>query len=314
MNEISVYAFTGFLEAGKTRMIQKALEDPSFNAGEETLLLVCEEGIEEYDPSAFAAPNVRLEHVEEESALTPEYLSALEKKYGMERVFVEFNGMWQLNGFFRALPENWLVYQEIFCADAGTILNYNANMRSLVVDKLQSCDLVVFNRIARGADVMPLHKLVRGVSRRAGIEYDYTDGTTEPDQIEDPLPFDVNADVVEIADPDYALWYRDLMDDMAKYDGKTVRFKGLVAVDRNFPTNTFAVGRHVMTCCVEDIQYAGLICKWKRASSLRARDWVTVTAKISVESHKLYGREGPVLTASAVVYAPAPQEEVVSFT
>ena len=79
MNEVSVYVFTGFLEAGKTKMIQKALEDPSFNAGEETLLLVCEEGMEEYDPSAFAAPNVRLENVEEESALTPELLAQLRK-------------------------------------------------------------------------------------------------------------------------------------------------------------------------------------------------------------------------------------------
>ena len=105
MNEIPVYVFTGFLEAGKTTMIQAAMEDRSFNAGEKTLLLLCEEGIEEYDPTAFAVPNVRTEVVEEEAALTPAYFASLETKYGMERVLVEFNGMWQLNTFFRALPE-----------------------------------------------------------------------------------------------------------------------------------------------------------------------------------------------------------------
>ncbi len=314
MNEIPVYVFTGFLEAGKTKMIQASMEDKAFNAGEKTLLLVCEEGVEEYDPTAFASPNAQLERVESEETLTPAYFASLEKKYGMERVLVEYNGMWQLNAFFRALPENWLVYQEIFTADAATILSYNANMRSLVVDKLQSCDLVIFNRLSQETDKMPLHKLVRGVSRRADIEYDYLDGTAEPDRIEDPLPFDVNADVIEIADDDYAIWYRDLMDDMMKYDGKTVRFKGLVAIDGNFPPRTMALGRHVMTCCVEDIQYAGLICKYKRADSLKARDWVIATGRISIENHKLYGREGPVLVVTSAVYAQQPAQEVCTFT
>lgn len=48
--EIPVYLFTGFLEAGKTRFIQETLEDARFNAGERTLLLLCEEGEEEYAP------------------------------------------------------------------------------------------------------------------------------------------------------------------------------------------------------------------------------------------------------------------------
>lgn len=313
MKEIPVYLFTGFLEAGKTWLIQRAMENGGFNAGEKTLLLVCEEGVEEYDISAFASPNSVLVSVEEETALSPTYLSSLEKQHRPERVIVEYNGMWQLGNFFRALPENWLVYQEIFAADATTILNYNANMRSMVVDKLQSCDLVVFNRMTETADPMPLHKLVRGISRRSNIEYDYVDGHSEEDTIEDPLPFDINADVIEIADIDYAIWYQDLMEDMEKYNGKTVRFRGIVAMDGKFPPNTFAVGRHIMTCCADDIQYGGLACKWKRAASLKSRDWVMVTAGISIEKNKLYGREGPVLLATQVEYTQKPEQEIASF-
>ena len=48
--QIPVYLFTGFLEGGKTKFIQETLEDGRFNKGEPTLLLVCEEGIEEYAP------------------------------------------------------------------------------------------------------------------------------------------------------------------------------------------------------------------------------------------------------------------------
>ena len=47
--EIPVYIFTGFLEAGKTKFIQETLEDARFNDGERTLLLLCEEGIEEFE-------------------------------------------------------------------------------------------------------------------------------------------------------------------------------------------------------------------------------------------------------------------------
>ena len=312
--EIPVYLFTGFLESGKTKFIQETLEDERFNAGEKTLLLVCEEGEEEFDPSAFSAPNVYIETIAEESQLTQALLKQLLKKHNARRVMIEYNGMWLLNTLLNALPDSWPLYQIFLFFDSSTFLNYNANMRSLVVDKLQSCDLVVFNRLENEADVLPLHKLVRSVSRRADIEYDYLDGHAEPDQIVDPLPFDINADVIEIADSDYGIWYQDLMDDMEKYDGKTVRFKGIVAIDASFPANTMAVGRHIMTCCANDIQYGGLICKWKRASSLRARDWVTVTGKISVERHKLYGRVGPVLIATAVIYAQKPDEEVVTFS
>ncbi len=46
-----VYLFTGFLESGKTKFIQETLEDKRFCNGERTMLLVCEEGEEEYDES-----------------------------------------------------------------------------------------------------------------------------------------------------------------------------------------------------------------------------------------------------------------------
>ena len=66
--EIPVYLFTGFLEAGKTRFIQETLEDARFNAGERTLLLLCEEGEEEYAPDTFAGGNVFIETIEAKKA------------------------------------------------------------------------------------------------------------------------------------------------------------------------------------------------------------------------------------------------------
>ena len=48
---IPVYLFTGFLEGGKTHIIQESMCDERFNTGEKTLIIQCEEGIDELDVS-----------------------------------------------------------------------------------------------------------------------------------------------------------------------------------------------------------------------------------------------------------------------
>lgn len=311
--EIPVYLFTGFLEAGKTKFIQDTLAEQSLAPEGNTLLLVCEEGIEEYDPSAFHSPNVYCELIENESDLTPALLSSLLKKHNAVLVMVEYNGVWQMDSLYNNLPDEWYVYQELFICDSVTIANYNKNMRSLVVDKLSSCDLVAFNRVDEDTDRMPLHKLVRGVSRSVKIIYDMVDGTIEYDTIEDPLPFDINANIIKIEDWDYAYWYRDLAEDMAKYDGKKVRFKGMVVKDESIPRGSFICGRHIMTCCADDIRYSGIACRWRNSETLKTYGWVEITGKITIENHKVYAEPGPVIRVSAVIPAAPPEEQTASF-
>ena len=313
MTPIPVYTFTGFLESGKTKFIQETLEDPRFNAGERTLLIVCEEGEEEYDFSTYPHDSVYLEQVEDYEDINEEVLAGWQKKYKAERVVLELNGMQMVGAFYEKMPQNWQIAQEVMFADATTILSYNANMRALVVDKLQGCEMVVFNRMQKNQDVMPFHKLARALNRRVDIIYDYTDGTTQFDEIEDPLPFDINAPVVEIGDDDYALWYRDISEEPKKYHGKTVKFKAQVARLRKLKDGWFAPGRFVMTCCVEDIQFMGVPCQYAGSNELKTRSWVMVTAKVEAKRHSLYKGVGPVLTALSVEPAERAQEEVCTF-
>ena len=312
MQQIPVYAFTGFLDSGKTKFIQETLEDPRFNAGERTLVLISEEGEEEYDLSTYPKKNVYLEVLDQQTVTTEE-LKALQKKYKAERVVAELNGMQQVGDLYMRFPDSWAIAQEVMFADATTFMTYNANMRNLVMDKLMGAQMVVFNRMAPGQDVMPFHKLARAANRRIDILYDYTDGTTKFDEIEDPLPFDINAPVIEIKDEDYALWYRDVSEEPQKYDGKTVHFKGQVAMLRRDKNGMFAPGRFVMTCCVEDIQFCGIPCRYAGAGSLESRSWVWVTAKIGAEKHPLYkGDVGPVLTAISVETGAEPADPDVA--
>ncbi|HIR31769.1 MAG TPA: hypothetical protein IAB83_07205 [Candidatus Faecousia faecavium] len=312
MVQIPVYSFTGFLDSGKTKFIQETLEDPRFNAGERTLLLVFEEGEEEYDFSTYPHQNVYLEVLDQQT-VTAKELQALQKKYKAQRVVAELNGMQQVGDLYMRFPENWVVAQEVMFADSTTIMTYNANMRNLVMDKLVGAQMVVFNRLTPGADVMPFHKLARAASRRIDILYDYTDGTTSFDDIEDPLPFDINAPVIQVKDEDYALWYRDVSEEPDKYNGKTVCFKAQVAMLRRDKNGMFAPGRFVMTCCVEDIQFCGIPCRYDQAATLESRSWVMVTAKISAEKHPLYkGEVGPILTALEVVKGAEPADPDVA--
>ena len=314
MQQIPVYAFTGFLDSGKTKFIQETFEDERFNAGERTLLLVFEEGEEEYDLSTYPHKNVFIETLDQQTVTTKE-LQSLLKKYRAERVVVELNGMQQVGDLYMKFPEGWIVAQEVMFADSTTIMAYNANMRNLVMDKLVGAQMVVFNRLEKGADVMPFHKLARAASRNIDILYDYTDGTTEFDEIEDPLPFDINAPIIQVKDQDYALWYRDVTAEPEKYDGKTVCFKAQVAMLRRDKNGMFAPGRFVMTCCVDDIQFCGIPCRYDKAATLESRSWVMVTAKITAEKHKLYkGDIGPVLTAIRVeTGAEAADPDVATF-
>ena len=314
MEQIPVYAFTGFLDSGKTKFIQETLEDPRFNAGERTLVLIFEEGEEEYDLSTYPHKNVYLETLDQQTVTEAE-LFALQKKYRAERVVAELNGMQLVADLYNRFPQNWVIAQEVMFADATTFNAYNSNMRNLVMDKLMGAQMVVFNRLAPGADTMPLHKLARAANRRIDILYDYTDGTTKFDDVQDPLPFDINAPVIQIKDEDYALWYRDVTEEPEKYVGKTVCFKAQVAMLRRQKEGMFAPGRFVMTCCVEDIQFCGIPCRYAESKSLASRAWVQVTAKVSAEKHPLYkGDVGPVLTATEVVKdVPPADPDVATF-
>jgi len=311
--EVPVYLFTGFLEAGKTKFIQETLNEQEFIKDGNTLLLICEEGIEEYDPTEFKSPNVSCEIIEKEELLNPQLLSSLAIKHRAAMVMIEYNGMWQLNSLYNNLPDEWFVYQEIFLCDATTIMNYNTNMRSLIVDKLSSCEVAAFNRVTPEMDRMELHKLVRGVSRSAKIIYEGTDGSIEADDIEDPLPFDLNADIVDIKDIDFAIWYRDMVEETEKYDGKVVRFKGVVVRDASIPKGCFICGRHVMTCCADDIRYSGIACKFRGSDSLNTYDWVEVTGRISIENHETYGGRGPVIKVKTLAPTEAPEDQVAKF-
>ncbi|MBR2605171.1 MAG: hypothetical protein IKE11_05700 [Clostridia bacterium] len=80
MEDIPVFLFTGFLDAGKTSFVQSLLEDKEFNNGQPTLVIQCEEGEEELQPDRFPKKGkVNIVAIEGEDRLTEGHLLALTK-------------------------------------------------------------------------------------------------------------------------------------------------------------------------------------------------------------------------------------------
>lgn len=313
MKEMPVYLFTGFLDSGKTTFIQETLEDPNFNGIEKTLVILCEEGEIEFEPEKFANPNVHIVTIDEEEDLTPEFLSRLEKEGGYDKVIVEYNGMWMLDNLYGALPENWTVYQEMSFADARTFLTYNNNMRNLTVDKMKSPEMIVFKFFDESMDQMDYHKVVRMINRRCQIIYEYGEDNAVLDTIVDELPFDISKDYIEIDDKDYAIWYTDMNEEEDKYYGKTLKIKGRSLIGGGLEDDEFVIGRHIMTCCVEDITFGGLVAKYAKSQELEHGGWVVMTAQIKKEFNAMYQGMGPVFHVMDVQKVDAPEEEVATF-
>lgn len=322
--QIPVYLFVGQLESGKTTFIQETMQDPQFDSGDKTLLLVCEEGEEEYAPEKFGFGGVTVAVLSDKSQLTRAHLEELEKKSGCGRVVVEYNGMWLLQDLANAIPNHWVIYQCLATADGATIKTYaNDNaLRALLLDKLRASELLVVNRAEAVNDEdsrQLIHKLVRQASRRCDIAYEFANGSVAYDDIPDPLPFDINAARVDIPAEFFGVWYMDCLDDPKKYDGKTVRFLAQVCQTNRAGKNSFVPGRFAMTCCVQDIQFVGFPCKYDAYKTLQQRDWITVTARVNVKYHPIYkgqteGSAGPVLTALEITPAEKPIDDVVMFS
>ena len=310
---LPVYLFLGFLEAGKTEFIQKTLEDENFGAGDNILLLVCEEGEEEYKLDGLKNCKITMKVVDDIADFNKDALAKMAKDCKADCVVLEYNGMWSLNDLFANTPDNWAVFQAICIADASTIMMYNTSMRQLVAEKLSTCNVVVFNRFEGAASKEELHKLVRGLSRGANIYYETADGDMELDDIEDPLPFDMNADVIQIKDEDFAIWFSDIMENTKNYRDKVICTKMLITKQPRFPKDVFAVGRYIMTCCAEDVQFAWIAANYKSTFKPRDKHWAMITAKISVGHDRFRNIDYPMMDILKLEDCDPPEEEIASF-
>ncbi len=311
MNEkIPVYLIDGFLESGKTQFLSFTLAQDYFQVQEKTLLIVCEEGIEEYDQETLAKCNTDMVVIEEEEDFSVEKMQQLQMEYRPGRIVIEYNGMWNIKDL--QFPGYWELAQQITLVDATTFDNYFANMKSIFVEMVRRSDLVLFNRCKETDDLASYKRSVRAVNQKTEVVFEDLNGDNIDEVLDEDLPYDVNADLIVVGDDDFGIFYLDALDNQERYEGKRVTFTGMVYKNFKFQRNDFVPGRQVMTCCAEDVAFLGFLCKSKEAKRLTTRQWVKVTGTMKYEYRREYSGEGPVLYADTVEPSAKPAVEVIN--
>lgn len=316
MAEIPVYFFTGFMDSGKTTLIQETLFENGFAEDDDRILIIaCEDGDVEYDTEKLKTINASVATIDTEAEFNTEHLQEIADQYRPDVVFVEYNGTWGVGEVYEMeLPKNWVIVQSLATVDATTFEMYMANMRSMMMEQFFQAEVVIFNRCDDNTPKSKFRGNIKAVNRPAQIVYERADGTI--DDREEELPFDINAEVIEIPDADYALWFMDCMENPKKYDGKKVHFLGLVynPKDGKLKRGVIVPGRFAMTCCVEDITFLGMMCKTGMENTPEHRSWIDLTARIKVEFAREYKGKGPILYPIEMKPAEKPQDELVYFS
>ena len=310
---VPVYIITGFLDSGKTRFIEDMLTDDGFTEGERTLLVCCEEGEEEYDPEALKQGNAVLVNLDDPKQIAGKRLMRMNREHRPERVIIEYNATWLLETLYAAeKPDSWALAQIIDLVDASTFEMYLKNMRKYMADGLKEADLVIFNRCDENTRKSPYRRAVKGMNSGTRIFFENLDGTTDDGVADEDLPYDVKADPIVIGDEDFGTFYLDALEHPERYDGKRIHARGRAFRMDDMPKDCYVFGRHVMTCCAEDIGGIGFLCKFT-GSAPKTNDWIFLDAKVEKSFSPLHNTEAIILLEEKVAAAGAPKEELVYF-
>ena len=310
--DVPVYLITGFLESGKTQFLDFTIHQSYFQIPDKTLLILCEEGEEEYDEESLKKMNTVIEIIEDPEDFNADTLQMLNKKHQPGRVLVEYNPLWSVDKFYQTdMPRYWDLAQHIVTVDASTFQIYMNNMKSLFMEMIRNADLVIFNRCQDEHPLANFRRSVKVVNSRAEVVFENEEGEID-DIFQDEMPYDMNADIIDIEDIDYGIWYVDMMDNPDRYDGVTVRYKAVMCHSKKFK-GVHCPGRFAMVCCENDMQFLALVAKGEGLERFKNRQWVEITATVKKEANDAYQGEGPVLYVTAIAPCEKPKEEVVSF-
>ena len=250
-NDIPIFLFNGFLDSGKTTLIKEIIEGESAYRGFNTLIIAFEDGETEYDEVWIKNNEVNVVIVEDDEYKDDLFFFELVKKYHPKQIVMELNAF--VDFAEMKLPRNFAVYQEVTLFDASRFELYYNNMKPLINRMVQYSSLIVFNRCINNDNLGRYRRYIRAFNKNGNVAFENNDGKLTTILNED-LPYDINRDKINIDDKDFPIWYLDITECYDKYEGKEIIFNAYI---REITDNTIVVGRRIMTCCEDDIQFYG---------------------------------------------------------
>lgn len=288
MGQIPTFIINGFLDSGKTSFIINTFENDGFGSRGKTLLVVCEEGEVEYPQEILDQNNITIFKISSEKDFSSKIFDKAIKEYKPNRIVIEMNGMWDVNNL--KFPGVCRLAQLLLFVDFTTFGIYFNNMRQKLVDAMKISDIIVFNRVNDPQDLTPYQVNLKMINSQAQILI-MDENFEAMEAYEDPLPYDIEADVIKIEDKDFGRFYIDTFDNKERYDGKVVELNAMVILSKQLPQGTFIAGRKVMTCCSDDIQLYGHLCDNLMGLKLKNNSWINLTARITYQYSEEYQEE-----------------------
>jgi uncharacterized membrane protein YcgQ (UPF0703/DUF1980 family) len=189
------------------------------------------------------------------------------------------------------------------------------NMRNIFMNQLIESDLVVVNRCARTLNRVPSRKALKLQNPAAQTIFEDPEGKLIEFGEED-LPYDINAEMIDLDDADYGTWYADAFESPERYKGKKVRFLAQFFRPIGMAKNMFVPGRLVMACCPADVKFYGFPCKTDTPMRFANKSWHRITAEFAMEKRRDPGTgqtaSVPVLRFLSAEDEKAPADEVVT--
>ena len=313
MEQLPVFVINGFLEAGKTQFMKFTMQQEYFKTEGNTLLIVCEEGDEEYDEKLLSSTHTTIKYIEDIKDFTIQNMERFTKEVNPERILIEWNGLWDQDKL--EIPDIWFINQMITIYDTSTLDLYikNKDLKAYMGKMLINSELVICNRADNiDEDILSTYHLqIKAMAPNAEIIFEGEEGEITGD-FSINLPYNLDDKKLIIKPEDYGVFYIDIMDRTEKYDTKEVEFTAQVVRPEGIGDDVLITGRRAMTCCEADIRFLGFVCKYRGAKNFKNKDWVKIKGKIKVEVNKQYRAKGPVIYADEVLLT-GPIDGLVQF-
>ena len=261
--KMPVFLINGFLEAGKTQFISFTRQQEYFQADGVTVLILCEEGDTEYDQELLKKTRTRVITVDSADELDEDFFRPSWKRSTI-RTGCSSNGTGILGPrTCLKLPADWELFQQITIIDGSTFELYLNNMKPLLGLMVRNSELIIMNRCDDLTDdsLTRYRRGLKALNPQADLILEDVEGEIEQELLEEDLPYDMKADVIQIDPGAYGIWYIDALDKEDRYKGKVVEFTAMVLKSPEFPKNYFVPGRMAMTCCEADMTFLGFVCK-----------------------------------------------------
>ena len=310
---IPIFLINGQLESGKTTFISELVEGGQFDDAQKKLIIALEEGEVEYDRQLLEEHGVDLEILTDEE-FTKEKLEELEEKYSPWAVIMEYNGMWDPARIAETgLPEGWAIYQTITLMNAETFKLQWSNMQSIMAETVKTAESVIFNRC--DLETMDLGSFRRSMKvLNPAIDVIFEDKNREIiTGVNEVLPYDMDAESIDVADEDFGIWFVDARERHDAYDGKVFHFKAQVFRLKNMDKSIFVASRKAMTCCENDIATVGFIAECGKDYVFEKDEWLELTVRVGYERRNEYNDVGPVLKIIEAKKTEPPKQEIVYF-